>query len=675
MILRTIFTICIISVSTIAYGQQRLVDSLKVQLPNISNDTLRLIALGRIISAYREINSDSALTYAAKTVELSRSLKLRLDESFALSEMGYALMNLGRYPRALESYLAAEAISRDPASEKILLPDRFLAFDEFSPRSLPARSQRLSCLSRTLQDMAVLYLNANDYSKGKRICEMAIPLATEAKNLKILSIVYSTLGRAYFFLNKADSALIFQQKSYEYVQRGEYTRYVGTIVLNLGRAYLALGDLENAKKFFKQSVAESAKSNYQRGVVAGNLELAKLFGQANLKDSSFHYATNGVKIASSMAVPELLLRCYRELANYYTSIGKSDSSSKYLSRIVELNDKLVALKQIQEFQNIDFEEQQRKDQLEAAEAAFRHRLFNYAMAGVIIIVAVVAIVLFKSNQQKQKDKAKIESAFQQLKATQSQLIQSEKMASLGELTAGIAHEIQNPLNFVNNFSELNNELLEDLTSELEKGDLEAAKNVVRDIFNNHEKINQHGKRADGIVKSMLEHSVKSSGVKTPTELNSLCDEYLRLAYHGLRARDKSFNASIEKDFNPNLPKVHVVSQDIGRVILNLVNNALYTVNEKRKRLLDGYSPVVHVSTQIVAGEIHIRIKDNGQGISPSVKEKIFQPFFTTKPPGQGTGLGLSLAYDIVTKGHGGRLSVDTVEGEGSAFLITLPLRT
>jgi signal transduction histidine kinase len=246
------------------------------------------------------------------------------------------------------------------------------------------------------------------------------------------------------------------------------------------------------------------------------------------------------------------------------------------------------------------------------------------------------------------------------------------MASLGELTAGIAHEIQNPLNFVNNFSEINTELSSEILEAAEKGDLEEVKAIAADIRNNQEKISQHGKRADSIVKSMLQHSRSSSGAKEPTDIAALADEYLRLAYHGMRARDKSFNATLKTEFDPQLPLAPVVRQDISRVLLNLFNNAFYAVNERKKIEGDGYEPevVVHCRRADATNAIMISVRDNGPGIPESIKEKIFQPFFTTKPTGQGTGLGLSLSYDII-KAHGGELSVKTTEGEGSEFIIQL----
>ncbi|HLY72143.1 MAG TPA: 7TM diverse intracellular signaling domain-containing protein [Puia sp.] len=259
---------------------------------------------------------------------------------------------------------------------------------------------------------------------------------------------------------------------------------------------------------------------------------------------------------------------------------------------------------------------------------------------------------------------------EELSETQSQLIQKEKLASLGELTAGIAHEIQNPLNFVNNFSDINKELIAEMDSEIDKGNLSEAKSIAKDVAENEEKINHHGKRADAIVKGMLQHSRTSTGQKEPTDINALADEYLRLSYHGLRAKDSSFNATMKTDFDESIGKINIIPQDIGRVLLNLYNNAFYAITERKMESGDNYQPTIFVSTRKINDKIEIKVKDNGDGIPLKIIDKIFQPFFTTKPAGQGTGLGLSLSYDII-KVHGGEIQVKTKEGEGSEFIIQL----
>jgi two-component system, NtrC family, sensor kinase len=302
---------------------------------------------------------------------------------------------------------------------------------------------------------------------------------------------------------------------------------------------------------------------------------------------------------------------------------------------------------------------------------------------------ILAGSIYYRFQSKKKANKVLEATLTNLKSTQSQLIQSEKMASLGELTAGIAHEIQNPLNFVNNFSEVSSELVKEMVDEVEKGNTAEVKAIANDVVQNLEKINYHGQRAADIVKGMLQHSRASSGVKEPTDINALCDEYLRLAYHGLRAKDKNFNAKFETSFDETIGKINIQPQEMGRVILNLINNAFYAVSERQKveglrykaentlhltpsTLNPAYEPTVTISTKKTTNGIEIKLADNGTGIPKKAMDKIFQPFFTTKPTGQGTGLGLSLSYDIITKAHGGALTVETKENEGTTFIINLP---
>jgi signal transduction histidine kinase len=307
----------------------------------------------------------------------------------------------------------------------------------------------------------------------------------------------------------------------------------------------------------------------------------------------------------------------------------------------------------------------------------------YSLYALLFIVGVYATHRYQQQRiiQRERERAKvrelaqakeIEKAYAELKATQQQLIQAEKMASLGELTAGIAHEIQNPLNFVNNFSAVNSELVSELRQEARAGNIEEVISIADSIGDNETKISHHGKRADAIVKSMLQHSRGVTGDRQPTDINQLVEERLRLAYHGYQAKDQSFNADISTDYDSHVGQVNVVPQDIGRVLLNLFNNAFYAVNEKKKRLNSTFKPKVEVRTKKEGGHIVIAVKDNGIGMSPKVAEKVFQPFFTTKPTGEGTGLGLSLSYDVVTKGHGGELKVHSQEGEGAEFVLSLP---
>jgi len=309
----------------------------------------------------------------------------------------------------------------------------------------------------------------------------------------------------------------------------------------------------------------------------------------------------------------------------------------------------------------------------------QNRIMTFALLAGIGVFMLIAYILLRNNRARKKantllemQKKELQETLGELKSAQTQLIHAEKMASLGELTAGIAHEIQNPLNFVNNFSDLNTELIEEMRHALKSGDSAEALHIATDIQANQDKISSHGRRADIIVKGMLQHSRTSSGQMEAADINKIADEYLHLAYHGLRAKDKSFNITMETSYDTAIESVNIIPQDIGRVLLNLYNNAFYAVAEKKKEQPEEFEPIISVSTKKVGDKIEIRVRDNGSGIPANVKDKIFQPFFTTKPTGQGTGLGLSLSYDIV-KAHGGELKVNSIEGESTTFVISLPV--
>jgi signal transduction histidine kinase len=376
-----------------------------------------------------------------------------------------------------------------------------------------------------------------------------------------------------------------------------------------------------------------------------------------------------------MAGAELNLGiAYENMFNVYKLRNQVDSAYKYQGLALVAKDSIYnnRIKNLAAFQSLTLKEQLRLQNIEKEKVVYQNKIRIYFLLAGIGVLLLLAIIFYRNNRQKNKAKIKIEQAYNDLKATQQQLIQSEKMASLGELTAGIAHEIQNPLNFVNNFSEVNEELLNELKSEAGKGNLEEVKAIANDIAFNSEKITHHGKRADTIVKGMLQHSRSSSGQKESTDINALAEEYLRLAFHGLRAKDKTFNSDLKTDFDNSIGKINIIPQDIGRVVLNLINNAFYAVDEKKKQNQNGHDPTISVSTKRNNGKVEIKVSDNGNGIPQKVLDKIFQPFFTTKPTGQGTGLGLSLSYDIV-KAHGGEIKVETKEGDGTSFIIYLPV--
>jgi len=406
------------------------------------------------------------------------------------------------------------------------------------------------------------------------------------------------------------------------------------------------------------------------------LALANVYWNNRKTDSAFFYAAKSYHLAKEQHLNNII-DAAALLGEIYYAKKQPDSAYVYLKRSVKLKDSLLSQDKIARVQSLSTKEALRKmeDEQTKREAVkeYQSRIKIYSLLAGLAILAVFLFILYRNNIQRKAANKKIGKAYDDLKSTQAQLIQSEKMASLGELTAGIAHEIQNPLNFVNNFSDVNREMLDELEEELNKGDIEEAKAIAADIRDNEQKINHHGRRADSIVKGMLEHSRSASGQKEPTDINQLADEYLRLSYHGLRAKDKNFNAELVTHFDPVLPKVNAIPQDIGRVLLNLFNNAFYAVNQKSKTAGADYKPEVSVSTSAENGQAVIKVKDNGIGMPDAIKEKIMQPFFTTKPTGEGTGLGLSLTYDMVVKGHVGSINVDTKEGAFTEITVTLPL--
>ena len=489
-----------------------------------------------------------------------------------------------------------------------------------------------------------------------------------------LAFYFSLWGTAKILSNQLDSLdyyfLIVDRSASEYDEKVLIDQTRALYKMQLGDHVAADSLLQNCRNLNKKySMASGTYSN----VIQPDYYLALL----RIKQERFDEAAALLLIDIDRIKTNRpnILRDYKLIAEIYQKTGKTQQANQAFQSYLSLQDSILADQE--KYRTISFETERQITDSETAisklesenELSAQSRNFTTGIAGLLFILAGSVYYRFRS---KKKANEVLEKTLANLKSTQSQLIQSEKMASLGELTAGIAHEIQNPLNFVNNFSEVNKELISELVEEVGKGNTEEVIALANDIKENEEKINHHGKRADAIVKGMLQHTRSSTGVKEPTDINKLADEYLRLAYHGLRAKDKSFNATMKMDFDELIGNINIIPQDIGRVILNLITNAFYAVDEKKKHTENDYEPTVLISTKKINNEVVISISDNGNGIPDAIREKIFQPFFTTKPTGQGTGLGLSLAYDIV-KAHGGELTVKTKEKEGTGFNIKLPL--
>ena len=498
------------------------------------------------------------------------------------------------------------------------------------------------------------------------------------------------LGIIFEKMGQSDSAMLYAQMSYKRIFEkpieGEMSSFYCQICNLFGSIHTRLNHPAEAIHFYRLALNKAVEVNFPASIQESQLGLASFYHKANQPDSVIYYGTQAYEGAKKIKGFDVMKTSAALLRTGYERRGNYAKALFYNDLAIAARDSVTGAEKVREVQNIAFNEERRKEKLQqeiaSGKAAYKNKIKMYSLLGIIAGVLLLAIILYRNNHQKnkanillQEQKNEVHKALTDLKSTQAQLIQSEKMASLGELTAGIAHEIQNPLNFVNNFSELSNELIDEMKEEIDKGNTEEVKAIANDIKQNLEKINHHGKRADGIVKGMLQHSRSSSGAKELTDINPLADEYLRLAYHGLRAKDKTFNASLLTDFDEGIGKINIIPQDIGRVLLNLYNNAFYAAPLAPKAELKdpGYihHPAVWVSTKKIGDKVFIRVKDNGPGIPQKIVDKIFQPFFTTKPTGQGTGLGLSLSYDIV-KAHGGELKVKTKEGEGCEFIIILP---
>ena len=646
-------------------------ESLRVALNTNTNDTLQMAAYRELALYYFDINSDSALFFIEKDLPLAQKLNLKLWEADAYDLMGLIATTQGNYARALKSYNAAFQIAENSDCEK-----NIWNIEKFTDSKLP-NFARLSMLATIQSDAAGLYSATGNFDKELKTIQTCLKTATGINDKTLLSQAYMVLGGIYLREHQLDSALNSYKKQLAYSAAVGYNKYRGYAFNNIGSIYLLKKMPELAlENYFSALQSDKAQNNYAS---IGNtyLAMANYYNSIGKNDSALYYAKLGLAMTQNTGRVTLTIMAYSTLATIYKSQKKSDSAFMYLQLATAAKDSLLSLEKIKQIQNIGFDEQLRLQELEKEKIESQNKIRTYTLLAGLGVFLAIGMILYRNNRQKQKANKVLETTLINLKSTQSQLVQSEKMASLGELTAGIAHEIQNPLNFVNNFSEVNKELLTEMNDEIQKGNYDEVKAIAKDVTDNEEKINFHGKRADAIVKGMLQHSRSTNNAtKEPTYINSLADEYLRLAYHGLRAKDKSFNATMKTDFDPTIGKVNIIPQDIGRVILNFITNAFYVVDEKKTlRQAQGdksYEPTVMVSTKKINGKVEVKVEDNGNGIPPKVLDKIFQPFFTTKPTGQGTGLGLSLSYDIV-KAHGGELKVETKEGEGSAFIINLPV--
>ncbi|MGN6602943.1 MAG: ATP-binding protein [Ginsengibacter sp.] len=655
------FTLTLLLAFTCSIGftqTKEAVDSLQHQLAIAKDDTSRINAQIALCLLYRLGNTDSSIIYGEQAYQSAQQIHYLPGQILALSFMCIVTEQQGNLPKSLELGFKALQLAEENHLE--------------------------SLAGGALDGIGEAYIILKDYPKALSYLRTYVSIV-EPTNNEGLAYAYFDMGVAFDGMNQFDSASLYEEKAIETFQK--YNHEEPLVYLTLGDVAAKTAKSGEALNFYQKSLQIALKNNERRASATAYNKIAAFYKNQNQPDSAIDYAGKGLEESKLISQKKTILEAAALLSELYEQKDTKESLH-YLKIADAYKDTLFGAGNIEAIQTLVSQEEEHQKEIAVAKINYQNKMKQYALIAGLGILFLIAIILYRNNRQKQKaniflqrqkeeidiQKSRAEKTLEELKSTQSQLIQSEKMASLGELTAGIAHEIQNPLNFVNNFSEVNKELMEELKDEADKGNIDEVKSIANDVIGNSEKISHHGKRADAIVKSMLEHSRQSSGKKEPTDINALCDEYLRLSYHGLRSKDKGFNAEIKTDFDPSIGKIDVVSQDIGRVLLNLYNNAFYAVNERLRQAQPDshYEPTVSVSTKREGDSVTITVKDNGGGIPEKIREKIFQPFFTTKPTGSGTGLGLSLSYDII-KAHGGEIKVESKENKGSTFLIHLPL--
>ncbi len=660
-------------------------DSLRQIIQQTADDSVKLNAYWDLYNLYEEYNRDSARKITESGLALCRKNGKKLAEARFHVASAYIQLSTGRYAESLENLLQATNTLQEHGSER----NSWLSHWSGSPAN--AKPLVEAYLHHTFANLMTPTLNTEQQVYHYR---EAMRLGRETNNTQRVLLANLGLGRTYLDIGKLDSALIFEKEAERIAEATAPNRILPAVLSYIGAIYSRKNEPALALEHLYRGVATGIAYSNRNGLAQNYYRLTKHYLSEKSGDSALHYALKFVQVMEQVGSVALSTvdkgTAYEFLHLAYRMNKRQDSSVYYQGLALSTKDSIANARigSLAEFQRLTLQENLRLRDIEKAQVLYQSRIRTYGLLAGLAIFLLIAAILYRNNRQKQQANAVLEKTLTELKSTQSQLIQSEKMASLGELTAGIAHEIQNPLNFVNNFSEINAELSEEILEAAARSDIEEVKALATDIKSNHEKIREHGKRADSIVKGMLQHSRSSSGAKEPANISALADEYLRLSYHGMQAKDKSFNASIKTDFDPQLPLVPVVAQDIGRVLLNLFNNAFYAVNERKKTEGDGYETEVVVrcgwaNSSSAIGQlpsrmtrdgstIQITVRDNGTGIPETIKEKIFQPFFTTKPTGQGTGLGLSLSYDII-KAHGGEISLAQPQGPGTTFIILLPV--
>ena len=662
---------CFLFITSRVFAQdQRKADSLAVIYEkNTLTDTAKFKLLQEL--SFYEPDSKKGLKYAEELITLSEQAGNNKYLRAGYFLKGTRKRLLGQLDEALAAYIKSVEIAR--------------------------KSHHLKGEGEAYSAIADIYTIANNLPNAKNYYNKAIVTLRQSKSQSQtdsinLASVINNAGELFLRIKKYDSALLYFNDAKLIFDKVNYQRGTGYSLGNIGIVYANTGKNNLAEKNIEEAIHILEEKQDYYPICVYLTSMADVYLNKGDNQAALNYTIKSQQIAEQHGLKEQVADASLKLSQLYEKSGNiSEGFKNYKKHIVyrdSLNNKETDRK-LSELQK-DYEVSQKQIEVDLLNQQKSNQKYLVLSLGTILILTIIILyILLRNNRHKQKayeilnlqkqetdrQKAKVQDALAELQFTQKQLIQSAKMASLGELTAGIAHEIQNPLNFVNNFSELSVELLNELkegtVNRLAAADKAEAHEIINVLQENFKKIGDHGKRADSIVKGMLQHSRTSTGKKELTDINALADEYLRLSYHGLRAKDKDFNVTITKDFDARISEMEVVPQDIGRVLLNLYNNAFYAVNKKNKKTNGAFKPQVSVTTRKVGNKLELSVRDNGIGIPQNALYKIFQPFFTTKPAGEGTGLGLSLSYDII-KAYGGELKVETQEGEFAEFIVQLP---
>jgi signal transduction histidine kinase len=664
-IILTFFSAFALTVS-IPVRSQHFLDSLREQYNSAKNDTERVYSLYHIADYFAFVDFDSGSLYTEKAFALCDKMKFSYGTFLIHHGEFFSYIGMGNYPKALE----------------IALTNRIRA-DSLSYK-------KESAIGMALGDMSLAYRIMENFKAALNYARDAIAYfdKTSDRNPQEEGSAISQIGQAKLrasrsdpssLENSQDSIFYFLVKGYNLTLQAPFLNKTSMLAQAfIGDAYAQFDHFQKAMENYIPPLARARLANnlYMEARLLNSI--SALYKKMGMPDSCIYFAMASLEISRPRKFENYSMISYDTLSKVYDELHMTDSTLKYVKLAFAKKTTIFSQTNVQQFDLYEYADKEKQRSIKAAEESYRAMLRIYGLLSAFGILLLLAIILYrnnlqrkKTNQQLNQQKISLENALDKLRSTQSQLIQSEKMASLGELTAGIAHEIRNPLNFVNNFSELNKELIGEMKEALNEDEKDSAISLAGIIEQNLDKVMTHGKRADAIVMAMLQHSRPSTGQKEETDINALANEYLRLSYQSFRAKDKEFNSEIKTNFDSSLEKIQVNPQDLGIVLLNIYNNAFYAVAEKKHQQPNGFVSEIIVETKWQNGMTKISVKDNGNGIPAKIKDKIFQPFFTTKPTGQGTGLGLSLSYDIIMA-HRGNIRVDTEEGKGSNFIIELP---